>query len=104
MANAPVAAALGHSCKTHLAGVTADYVGSISEDLWTAMIEEDYNDPFSANIGNIPYVSEPRMKERMKLSQSEITTICTEQVWIHRIGMPVIKHHECTKREALIFG
>jgi hypothetical protein len=68
-----VAASLGHSENSHARGVTAKYVGSIAEAVWTKRVEEDIRDSFEDDGMAESFVGKRRM-----LLPSQVTQLCGE--------------------------
>lgn len=55
LANASVAAELGQSTRSLVAGITAAYVGTRHDDTWTKRVNANFQDPFGLNVTNNVY-------------------------------------------------
>jgi hypothetical protein len=71
VATPAVAAAMGHSNVTHIRGLTARYVGPVSDSAWSRRLEEEYQDPYGIEVTDAVF-----LKKRQSLNSAEITAQC----------------------------
>jgi hypothetical protein len=55
-------------------GVTASYVGSIAEDVWSKRVEENFYDPFEAAA-----IGDPMAMKRRKLTPQQLSKMCEDE-------------------------
>jgi hypothetical protein len=71
VATPSVAAAMGHSNATHIKGLTARYVGPISDSTWSPRLGKEYQDPYGIEVTDAVF-----SRKRKKLGSAEITAQC----------------------------
>jgi lambda repressor-like predicted transcriptional regulator len=82
LATEAVTAILGQSKWAHDKGITADYVGSMTSDIWSDRVNKNFEDPFGLQILDTP------MMRREKFT-SKRSRHCALQ----RASMPVTQKH-----------
>jgi hypothetical protein len=66
-----VAAVIGHSEHAHMRGITAAYVGSLEEDVWSRRVEENFDDDsFQINVTDDSFI------KRRKIGNLDLTEMC----------------------------
>jgi len=71
VATPTVAAVMGHSNATHTKGVTARYVGPISDSTWSTRLEKGYQDPYGIEVTDAVF-----SRKRKLLDSAQITAQC----------------------------
>lgn len=95
VASASVASAIGHTNRSHFAGVTAEYVGERVRDLWAPRINTEFQDPFG-----VDFAEDKSMPiKRSKFSREQVDIIVEEYHMKHpdvalTRNSIVKKHHQ----------
>lgn len=71
VATPTVAAAMGHSNAAHAKGVTARYVGPVTDSTWSTRLEKGYQDPHGIEVTDAVF-----SRKRKLLDPTQITAQC----------------------------